>query len=104
MKRVIYKGNVFDGWNDAADMLADFQADKSVLKDAKVLYALREFGDYDGWCFVLFKRAGKLYEVNGSHCSCYGLEGQWEPEETLVEALYKSKPEYAEMLFGPAKK
>lgn len=28
-----------------------------------------------------------LYEVNGSHCSCYGLEGQWEEEETTVEAL-----------------
>ena len=25
--------------------------------------------------------------MNGSHCSCYGLEGQWEPEETDLEAI-----------------
>jgi hypothetical protein len=25
--------------------------------------------------------------VNGSHCSCHGLEGQWEPEETSMKAL-----------------
>ena len=36
---------------------------------------------------MLFRKDGKLYEVNGSHCSCYALEGQWEPEETTVEAL-----------------
>lgn len=40
-----------------------------------------------GDAFVLFKKDGKLYEVNGRHCSCYGLEGQWEPEETTVESL-----------------
>lgn len=30
---------------------------------------------------------GKLYEVNAGHCSCYGLENQWTPEETNIEAL-----------------
>lgn len=44
-------------------------------------------GQYDFSAFVLFKRDGKLWEVNGSHCSCYGLENQWEPEETSVAAL-----------------
>jgi len=42
---------------------------------------------YEGYAFVLFERDGKLYEVNGGHCSCFGLEGQWEPEETTVEAI-----------------
>lgn len=40
-----------------------------------------------GEAFVLFVEDNRLYEVHGSHCSCYGLEGQWEPEETLLEAL-----------------
>ena len=52
-----------------------------------------------------------MWEVNGAHCSCYGLEGQWEPEETTVEALryrvnngtlgaaeYDEKPFAAELL------
>lgn len=30
---------------------------------------------------------GKLYEVHGSHCSCYGFEGQWEPTETTGKYL-----------------
>lgn len=25
--------------------------------------------------------------MNAGHCSCHGLEGQWEPEETTVVAL-----------------
>jgi len=37
--------------------------------------------------YVLDKLHGVWYEVDGSHCSCYGLEGQWEPQETNVEAL-----------------
>lgn len=50
---------------------------------------LAAYGDdnYSGDAFVLFRKDGKLYEVNGSHCSCNGLEGQWEPEETTAEAL-----------------
>ncbi len=55
--------------------------------DINVLLAIYTYQDYDGSAFVLFERGGKLYEVNGGHCSCYGLEGQWEPEETSVEAL-----------------
>lgn len=39
---------------------------------------------------VVYRRDGKLYEVHGNHCSCYGLEGQWEPEEATVESLRKT--------------
>lgn len=52
-----------------------------------VLFASYGTGNYSGDAFVLFEQDGKLYEVNGSHCSCNGLEGQWYPEETSVEAL-----------------
>ena len=44
--------------------------------------------DYSyGDAFVLLERDWKLYEVNASHSSCDGLEGQFQPEETTVEAL-----------------
>ncbi len=69
------------------DVEREFQLDNKELEGAKVLYASYEYEDYSGSAFVLFERNGKLYEVNGSHCSCYGLEGQWEPEETFVEAI-----------------
>lgn len=54
--------------------------------NAKILLAWY-YTDNDGSAFVLLERDGKLYEVNGSHCSCYGLEGQFEPEKTSIKAL-----------------
>mgnify|MGYP000217434116 CR=1 FL=1 len=52
-----------------------------------ILLASYGTGSYEGDTFVLFERDGKLFEVNGSHCSCYGLENQFDPEETSLEAL-----------------
>jgi len=55
--------------------------------DSAILYADYTYESYSGSAFVLYEQDGKLYEVNGSHCSCYGLEGQWEPEETTWAAI-----------------
>lgn len=53
-----------------------------------ILFAGYEYEDYSGSADVIyFGRDGKLYHVSGSHCSCYGLEDQWSPEEMPVEAL-----------------
>jgi hypothetical protein len=63
---------------------------KGVLEDmkaVKILFASYTYENYSGSAFVLFAKDGKLYEVNGSHCSCYGLEGQWVPEETVLKEL-----------------
>lgn len=57
------------------------------LEGCSIIYAEYENEYYEGSAFVIFEKDGKVFEVNGSHCSCYGLEGQWEPEETTVEAL-----------------
>jgi hypothetical protein len=61
--------------------------DLKEYNDINILLASYDCGNWEGDAFVLFERNGQLYEVNGSHCSCYGLEGQWNPEETSVEAL-----------------
>jgi hypothetical protein len=42
---------------------------------------------YEGDAIVIYRQDDALYEVHGSHCSCYGLEDQWKPEETTVAAL-----------------
>lgn len=55
----------------------------------EVLLASYTAASYEGDAFVLFRKDGKLYEVNASHCSCYGVEGQWKPEETNVISLRK---------------
>lgn len=57
------------------------------LKDAEILFAAYGGRFYEGCAFVLFRKNNKLFEVNASHCSCFGLEGTWEPEETTLVAL-----------------
>lgn len=77
-------------FNDREDVEREFGNYGDLdLSYADILLASYTYEDYSGSAFVLFKdiRDGKLYEVNGSHCSCYGLEGQWEPEETDIASL-----------------
>lgn len=59
----------------------------AMYPECKILFAYYCYQDYSGEAFVLVEQDGKLYEVNGSHCSCNGLEGQWDLEATSVEAL-----------------
>jgi hypothetical protein len=75
----------FGNWECKEDVARDFQVEVKDL--GNVLFAWYGYGDYEGSAFVLFENDGKMYEVNAGHCSCYGLEGQWDPEEASVEAL-----------------
>lgn len=68
------------------DKKTDSPAGKA-LEGAEVLLASYTVEDYEGHAFVLYRKDGVLFEVNGSHCSCYGLEDQWAPETTTIEAL-----------------
>lgn len=65
------------------------QADKLILKWDKinVLFASYGTGNYEGDAFVLYEQGGELFEVNGGHCSCYGLEGQFDGEKVILEEL-----------------
>lgn len=74
---------IFENRNDVIREFNINGLDESIV----ILFAQYDYQDYEGYAFVLFERDGKLYEVNGSHCSCYGLEDQWCPEETSVEAV-----------------
>ena len=80
--------NIFlEDFDNEQDVIDSFNLDQNELNDAFILLAWYGGGGYDGSAFVLFERDGKLYEVNGGHCSCYGLEDQWDPEETQAPAL-----------------
>lgn len=68
-------------------MMSDFCIKDGDIQDADIILASYTYEDYSGDAYVLFKRDGKLFEVFGSHCSCYGLEDQWSPEETTKEAI-----------------
>lgn len=71
----------------AAHVFVDFQVTEEQQQGVEIILASYGGDYYEGDAFVLFRKDGKLYEVNGSHCSCYGLEDQWEPEETTLRDL-----------------
>jgi hypothetical protein len=56
-------------------------------ENKNILFASYGQDNYQGDAWVLFEENGKLFEVNGGHCSCYGLEGQWEAEEVVLAEL-----------------
>jgi len=65
---------------------SDFPTD---IKNIRIIYAGYRYETYEGWAHVVYRNLdnGKLYIVEGSHCSCNGLEGQWSPTETTPEAI-----------------
>lgn len=57
------------------------------LRDINVLLASYKEGDVSGYGFIFYQIAEVYYEVNASHDSENNLHGQWQPEETTIEAL-----------------
>jgi hypothetical protein len=76
-----------ENFESNADIIKEYEAPADALDGATVYLAWYGYGSYDGDSLVVFEKDGILYEVNGGHCSCMGLEGQWEPAETSWEAL-----------------
>lgn len=55
--------------------------------DGVVVHAQYDYMDYDGSAIVIYMYEGMFHYVSGGHCSCYGLEDQWEPEAMTAQAL-----------------
>lgn len=85
------KTNVFmELFTSKEDICHEFQIPMDSLNDKEIILAYYDYEDYSGYATVIFKDSNDIFwEVNGSHCSCYGLEGQWEPEEIGYLNLFK---------------
>ncbi|EPC8411017.1 hypothetical protein ACR3AM_005425 [Bacillus thuringiensis] len=81
----------FYGWDEGrtgADLIAHhFEEKEEYIGSLQILLASYDVEGCEGDAFVLFLEDGKMYEVHGSHCSCFGLENQWSPEEVTIEEL-----------------
>jgi|SRR6188474_1830793 len=88
--------NQFSGYGEWCGEKPDSTGKQSILgllNSSVVLLAWYGGGSLDGQAMVVYRtKEGQLYEVNGSHCSCYGLEGRWDPEETNYKALAMRDP------------
>lgn len=95
MKECEYKGS-FDSWesvvrNFTGKVYDDtFKLNKKDLP-TEVLYAHYETENNwpGGYAFVVWRKGRKYYTLEGSHCSCYGLEEVgWDPEEFSSKKLF----------------
>jgi hypothetical protein len=72
----------FDNW---ADVQREFRMNEP--EPDEVLFAMYDLPDYEGYAEVVYRNGDKFYWASGSHCSCMGLEDQWEPEEYDAETF-----------------
>jgi hypothetical protein len=75
----------FGDFADKADIACKFEVE--LPDDIEILFAVYGSYSYDGYAYVVFKQDNVLYSVYGSHCSCYGLEGQWAPDTTTLAEM-----------------
>lgn len=80
----VYDGD-FESW---ADVCRYFE--EAIAEPDEVLLAMYNIDGYEGSADVIYRQADRYYWVHGSHCSCYGLEDQWSPEEYSAELLIEA--------------
>lgn len=83
--------NKYCGFEDLEDIKKKFKSKCDNIIDEEILFASYGGAIWDGDAIILIQRNGKLYTVEGSHCSCRGLEGQWEMIETNKIVLRNRK-------------
>lgn len=79
----------FGDFSDVDDVIEQFAIAPSDLDGVEILQAAYFTGSYEGDAAVVFRQNGQLFGVFAAHCSCYGLEGQWKPQEITLEGLRK---------------
>jgi hypothetical protein len=81
-------------FQDWSDVVCNFVLD-STAPEPKYIWASYDGGGYDGYAMVVFfdESDSEWKMVTGSHCSCYGLEGQFDPEQFEPEVHFKALSE-----------
>lgn len=84
-----------DGESSSGLPKQDKEVVQRALQELDIIIAYESVGVYgcDSTSFFLFRRKsdGMYLENHGSHCSCWGFEGQFNPEETTIEYLKSDK-------------
>lgn len=80
---------LFGDWEGGTlkDICRDFDLQIETFDGIRLIAAEYTYESYEGRSHVIFEKDGQLFEVIGGHCSCYGLEGQWDPEPTTLDSL-----------------
>jgi hypothetical protein len=72
-------------------LIREYTASRIEIQEYNVIIAYESVGSWgcDSTSFFLLqnKKTNKYFEVHGSHCSCYGFENQFKPEQTTLKYL-----------------
>lgn len=94
----VFEG-LFDSWQDVT---SNFRAGN--LEEPNYIWAEYDTGNWEGWATVITSSDGDTFEVaEGSHCSCYGLEDQWDPTlhtRAEIERMYSNRQDIVTWLKG----
>lgn len=90
----VYEGE-FNSWQDVMNGFGDYRKPLK-LEEPLYVFAIYDTPSYEGYATVVYSYDGvDFYMVEGSHCSCYGLENQWSPTLHSIEELKKMNTTYA---------
>lgn len=84
-----------DGFADWEDVQDAYEMQEP--EPEQVILAAYDVGSYEGSSEVIYRNGEDYFVVSGGHCSCYGLEGQWEPEKydlATLKAAYGKMSSY----------
>jgi hypothetical protein len=77
----------FDSWSNV-----ELEFSIPAGKEPKYVFANYNTDCYNGDALVVYSNNKEtFFVVEGAHCSCYGLEGQWDPSEHSYQELLKMK-------------
>lgn len=76
----MFKAVYMDGFESREDVAREFETE--LAPHEHILVAWYDVGDYDGSAHVYGwdEQRRQFFGIHGSHCSCYGLEGQGDRE------------------------
>lgn len=74
----------FTSWKDV-----QAQFNMTMKAPRGLIYAGYDREDYEGTALVVWTKGKSVFTVRAGHCSCYGLEDQWDPEEYDTMKLFK---------------
>lgn len=69
----------FGHFSSFEEMCYEFQVPDGQIFDYQIVFAYYFTESYEGSAVVLFFDDKGINMIEGSHCSCNGLEGQWTP-------------------------
>lgn len=87
------RDKIIDYLSGDSDILEWLAQNPEFPEESEILIASYDYNNYSGYAFMLFERAGQLYEYQGGHCSCYGLEGSFVAAKTSWQALAMRNPD-----------